>query len=341
MSSKKPTLREVAERAEVSIGTASQALNNKNGVSPEARTRVLEAASALGYLQPTRFVVPTTSKLSTVGVLMKHNEDEPRINPFYSYVIAGAERECQRQNLSMMYATFEVDQDYRALSWPPMLQDRQVDGVLVIGAQLGGTLEQIQQRAGKPVILVDGYAATGTFDSVVSDNVNGAFQAVSYLVAHGHQHIGIIGSSPRSYPSILERREGYFKALAHHGITDTYVEDGRLQSEPAYDAALRLLRRCPQITAIYGVADISAFGVMSAARDLGRDDLSVIGFDDIDESKTSNPPLTTIQVDKTLMGAFAVRLLLDRANDPLRPAIKVVISPRLIERESVRNIKPV
>lgn len=337
MNGKKPTLREVAERADVSIGTASQALNNKNGVSPEARARVLEAANALGYLQTPRLITPNLSKLSTVGVLMKHNEDEPRINPFYSYVVAGAERECQRQNLSMMYATFEVDSDYRALSWPPMLQDRQVDGVLVVGAQLGGTLDQIQQQAGKPVILVDGYAATGTFDSVVSDNVNGAFQAVSYLAEKGHQHIGIIGSSAHSYPSILERREGYLKALAHHGITDTYVEEGRLQTDSAYDATLSLLRRCPQITAIYGVADVSAFGVLRAARELGRHDLSVIGFDDIDEAKTAN--LTTIQVDKALMGAFAVRLLLDRAHDPLRPAVKVTIAPRLVERESVRQLQ--
>lgn len=342
MTTKRPTLREVAELAEVSMGTASQALNNKIGVSPEARARVLEAANTLGYLQQTRSITPITTAVSTVGLLMKHNADEPRINPFYSYVIAGAERECQRRNLSMMYATIEVDEEYRALSWPPMLLDRQVDGVLVVGAQFGRSIAQIHQQAGKPVVLVDSYATSGQYDSVVSDNINGAFEAVSHLIEKGHRHIGMIGSNPHSFPSILERRDGYLKALAHHGITQTYIEDSRLQTEPAYEAAIKLLRRCPEITAVFGAADVSAIGVIHAARDLGLDvpgDLSVVGFDDIDEARTMNPALTSIQIDKGLLGAFAVRLFLDRAADPLRPAVTVTISRRLVERESVRSIR--
>jgi LacI family transcriptional regulator len=310
-------------------------------VSPEARARVLEAANTLGYLQQTRIITPPTISVATVGVLMKYNEDEPRINPFYSYVIAGIERECQRHNLSMMYATIEVDEEYRARSWPTMLLDRQVDGVLVVGAQFSRSISQIQQQAGKPVILVDGYATTHDYDSVVSDNVNGAFEAVSYLIRKGHQRIGLIGSHENAFPSILERREGYLKALANHGLSQTYIEDSRLQTDAAYDATVKLLRRCPELTAIYGVADLSAFGVMHAARDLGLDvpgDLSVIGFDDIDMSKTTHPPLTTIQIDKPLLGAFAVRLLIDRAADPLRPAVTVTISCRLIERESVKSL---
>ncbi len=95
----RPTLRDVARLAEVSLGTASQALSNKPGVSADTRAKVLEAASTLGYQQQIRIPYPSIKRLTTVGLVMKRGADDLlMINPFYSYVLTGAERECQRQN---------------------------------------------------------------------------------------------------------------------------------------------------------------------------------------------------------------------------------------------------
>jgi DNA-binding LacI/PurR family transcriptional regulator len=301
---------------------------------------VLEAAEKLGYLQQVRVPAGSVQNLSTIGVLMKLLQSEQEvINPFYSYVLAGAERECQRQNLSLMVASIEVDEYSKALSWPPMLLDQQVDGLLVVGAFLQETISQISKQAGLPIVLVDGYASNSAYDMIVTDNINGAFSAVSYLIEQGHRHIGLIGSAPNAYPSIRERRKGYTRALKVYGISHQYIEDGCLTREAAYHETLRLLERAPQITAIFACNDDTAIGCMRAARDMGRrlpDDLSVIGFDDIDLAQEIVPPLTTIHVDKLLMGALGVRHLIDRARDPERASLTISLGTQLIIRESVR-----
>lgn len=335
-----PTLREVARRAGVSLSTASQALNNKPNVAPETRARVLEAAVALGYHQQVRIATPLTHKLSVLGFVIRTIPDQPMpVNPFYAHVLAGAERECQRLNLSLMYANVEVDANNRPLSLPAMLFDDRVDALLVVGWLLPQVIEESRQRL---IVLVDAYAPDQIYDSVVSDNINGAYQAVTHLIRQGHRHIGLIGSRPDGYPSIRERRKGYMRALKHHGIAETYIEDGPLTRADGREAALRLLERCPQITAIFACNDEVALGVLSAAEASRRtvpDDLSIIGFDDIDLTREVRPALTTIHVDKGLMGAMAVRHLRERAEDPLRTTVTSVLSTRLVTRDSVRDLR--
>lgn len=339
MSNSKPTLRDVARKAHVSLGTASQALNNRPGVAPETRDSVLEAAAALGYQFHSRARQTPDLTLQTIGLLIKHDADEaPGINPFYSRVIAGAERECQQRGISLMYATVQVDAHSYVSQLPPMLTNDQVDGVLVVGAFLEQAIFEIHREAGRPVVLVDSYAPGSGFDSIVTDNINGAITAVSHLIAHGHRRIGLIGSTPNSYPSIRERRKGYMRALKDHGITETYIEDSILRPEAGYEATRRLLQRAPEITAIFACNDTVAISAMDAARDMGRDvpgDLSVIGFDNIDFAQQTVPALTTIHLDKIHMGMLAVRQLHDRAEEPHTPPLTIAIGTRLVERGSV------
>ncbi|NJO84047.1 MAG: LacI family transcriptional regulator [Blastochloris sp.] len=197
-ASSSSTLRDVARIAGVSISTASQALRNRPNVAPETRERVLEVAATLGYQQQVRIPSSMTTTLSVVGVLTRTTPDMPMlINPFYSHVIMGIERECQRFGISMMYANMEADTLNRPLTFPPMLQGNQVDGLLIVGALLP---EVIAELADRPVVLVDAYAPGQTIDSVVSDNFNGAFAAVSHLIERGHHRIGLIGTMENSLP---------------------------------------------------------------------------------------------------------------------------------------------
>jgi LacI family transcriptional regulator len=340
--SERATLRDVAKLAEVSLGTASQALSNKPGVAPDTRARVLQAAVDLGYQHQIRVATPTAYAISTVGMLMKRAvNDQLPINPFYSYVLSGAERECQRRNLSLMYAHVEVDEQNRAQNWPPMLLNQRADGLLVVGAFLEETIIRISQQTQQKIVLVDSYAPDQLFDSIVTDNINGAYNAVRYLIDRGHSRIGCVGSMPAGYPSIRERRKGYTRALKEAGITDLYIEDSLLTREDVYDATIRLLRRSPEITAIFACNDNAAIGALNAINDLGLrvpDDISLVGFDDIDLAQEVSPALTTIHVDKTLMGVLAVRQLLERAENPDRPALTIALSTQLLERESVRSL---
>lgn len=341
MNKSAPTIQDIARESGFSLGTVSQALRNMPGVSAETRARVIEVAQALGYQRQIRVATPTHHQVSTVGLLMKRNAGTSmKINPFYSYVLAGTERECQRQNLSLMYANMEVDDENQALDWPPMLENEQVDGILVVGAFLKDTITRIGEQSNKIIVLVDAYAPFQRFDSIVSDNLNGAYQAVSYLIEQGHTKIGLVGSTPHAYPSIRERRKGYTRALKEYGIRDTYIKDSPLTRDAVYESTLHLLRNHPEVTAIFACNDEVAAAAMSAANELGLsipEDISIVGFDDIDLAQEITPTLTTIHVDKTLMGVLAVRHLLDRAENPERTSITTVVGTQLIIRESVRS----
>src|SRR5258708_22801780 len=128
-----PTMRDVAKQADVSLGTASNVLNNKGNVSAEVRNRVLSAVNTLGYKHPVRQESLGIISLSVVGVISKRDPaPAPAINPFYSHVIAGIDRECQRHNLSLMYTNVDVDELNRPNALPPMLLERQVDGTIMV-----------------------------------------------------------------------------------------------------------------------------------------------------------------------------------------------------------------
>ena len=339
------TLRDVANLAGVSMGTASQALNQRSNVLIETRDKVLDAAKTLGYRarayerNGNGFVHSAIPQLSVIGLLTKHDRGLPvDINPFFSHVQAGVERECRARNLGLMYANIEVDQSNHPLAWPRMVSEHRIDGLILIGTSIENVIGGIKRKLNKPIVLVDSYAPNFPFDSVEIDNLGGAVEAVSYLIQHGHKHIGLIGSNPASSPDVLERRTGYLKALTQHRIAQHYIEDSLLHRTESYAATQQMLRTAPQITAIFACNDDCALGVLDAAADLGRRvprDLSVIGFDDIDLARELTPALTTMQVHKTWLGRLGVQQLVERVQHPDRPRLSVTVSTRLIERETV------
>lgn len=342
---KQATLRDIAKRAGVAVSTVSQVLNNKPGVSPKMRKRVLQVAEELGYQRKITIPTPLAVKFDTIGLLSQSRADmPPEINPFYSFIISGAEYEIRRHNASMMFAHVEVDEHNRALSLPPMVLDKPLDGIIIVGTFLEETITDISRRAHNNIVLVDAYTSDeNVFDSVLIDNWGGTVTAIEYLLDNGHRHIGLIGSEPDAYPSILERREAYFATLRRHGIEDAYVIDGPLDRYEAVEATRQLMTDHPHVTAIFACNDLTAIGALSALREMGLHvpgDVSVVGFDDIDLAAEMVPALTTVRVDKTLMGKMAVRILRDWVEDPDRLPVKIIITTILIERDSVRNLNP-
>jgi LacI family transcriptional regulator len=240
-----------------------------------------------------------------------------------------------------MFASINVDDNGRNHNLPPMLLDEMVDGVIVVGAFLEETICDIYHRARRNIVLIDGYTHSEVaFESLLIDNIQGASMAVSHLIEHGHRKIGLIGSNQNDYPSIAERREAYIRTLARYGIHETFIEESNLQFPVAYDATLRLMQRHPDITAIFACNDLIAVNsVMVALRQLGYrvpEDVSVVGFDDTSIATESSPPLTTVRVDRELMGIMGVQRLMERAANPERSPVKLMVSTRLIKRDSVR-----
>lgn len=335
------TLQDVARLAGVSVGTASQALNNNPKVTEETRARVIDAARTLGYVFKERAHAAVTRQtdIAVIGVLSKHDVgDVSLVNPFYSHVIAGIEAECRNQGISLMISSIEVDLHNRPVEWPAMLDKKMVDGIIFIGTQVEDTAQAVRQRLDVPIVLVDSYAPDLHFDSVLTDNDQGAELAVKHLIDLGHRHIGLIGSKEQSVPSIAERRTAYIRTLQAHGIYNKdYIGNSELFRPGAHKAAILLMQQYPQITAFFACNDDTAAGVIAAAMDLGKRvprDISVVGFDNIALAGELSPPLTTIHIHKNWMGILGVRFLLDRAANPEKPKSTTLISTQLVVRKS-------
>ncbi len=338
------TMTEIAEKSGVSLATVSLVLREKSGVGAETRERVVQVAKDLGYFPKNTNGTPAVP-LTNVGLILKEEPHLiPQANRFYSHVVAGIEVACRRRNINLFYATMTVDANNYPLELPRiLLEEDTTEGFLLLGAFLSEPLRQVVARHSVPMILVDAYAATEMYDAVVSDNVGGACQIVAHLIQQGHRHIAFVGSHlGSSYPSIRERKVGYEKALGDAHIAESYCADCHIiDTEEIVEATTTLLAANPQITAIFAANDETAITVMETLRSLGRqipDDISVVGFDDIDLASRVYPPLTTMQVDKAGMGRMAVQLLINRVQYPESGLVRAVMQPRLLERDSVRTI---
>jgi LacI family transcriptional regulator len=340
----KVTMTEIAEKSGMSLATVSLVLREKAGVGAETRERVMQIAKDLGYFPKNTNGTPALP-ITNVGLILKEEPHLiPQANQFYSHVVAGIEVSCRRQHINLFYATMTVDANSYPLELPRiLLEENATEGFLLLGAFLSDSLRQVVARHSVPMILVDAYAIDDVYDAVVSDNVKGARHAVTYLIQQGHRHIAFVGNHPEFvYPSIYERKVGYERALADAQIADSYYAECHIiNTDEIIEATTTLLETNPQITAIFAVNDETAVTVMDALRSLGLqipDDISIVGFDDIDLAGRVSPPLTTMQVDKAGMGRMAVQLLTNRVRYPESGLVQAVMVPRLFERNSVKRL---
>jgi len=330
---------DIAEKCNLSISTVSIVLRNKPGIPVETRQRVLQAAEELGY--PLRARSPLHEGRITnqqVGVLMK---SMPLPNVFYSDVLAGIDAACNQYHLNLMFTSINCDNKGVPMEMPRMLQQNDCDGYLMLGTYLDEGFEQVRSSLAGPIVLVDGYSHNAACDSVVIRNVEGAYQATTHLIDHGHRHIAIAGSMVEGFPGIVERRTGFLKAMQDHDLPALYFADSALEPYTAVDPLEEMLVQNPQITAVYACTDEIAMKAIEVANRLGRrvpEDISVAGFDDIAWSSRSRPALTTMHIDRFHMGHLAIVVLLNRLQYREAAEVTVSIHPQLIERESVAGI---
>jgi LacI family transcriptional regulator len=335
---KRIKISDIAIQAGVSTSTVSLVLNNRPGVSQETRSRVLKVANKLKYpIKPTTNL-GKSDHLTTVGMIVKTDPDMPPLaNPFYSKVIVGIEDVCRRNGLNLLFVTLPVDEDNHPTEVPSIFYNELVDGLLMVGTFVDETITAISDKSLPPIVLVDGYSDSGNFDAVVSDNFHAAYQAVEYLVAKGHRHIGLVGSCENCYPSLQERRNGYLRALKENGISDTYIANFNINKSHGYQETIALLEKQPQISALFCINDDIGSTTIKAAQDFGKripEDLSIIGYDDTYIAANTHPSLTTMHVDTVAMGRAAMQLLALRMDQRDSARMTLIIHPWLVERAS-------
>jgi LacI family transcriptional regulator len=334
------TLADVAAAVGCSSAAVSLALRGEPGVSDATRERVVAAARTLGY-HPPAGLARKRQKPLTIGLVIKAvNGDSPEANRFYAPVMAGIEESCRRHKMDLMLATMPVDQHYYPIEVPRIVTDRTCDGLIVVGAHLSQATAEILRDA-PPVVLVDAYAEDDAFDSVAADNIGGSRTAVEHLVAQGHREIAMLGTEVGAFPSILQRRRGYEQVVDELGLVRHYIDTPYWPPESAADAGVAYLRAHTEVTAVFCANDAVAVALLQAARQSGiavPDNVSVMGFDDIDLASFVSPALTTMAVDKIGMGRIAVTLLTHRLELEKDFVTQTLVRPQLVVRQSVRRI---
>ncbi len=328
-------IRQVADKAGVSISTVSRVINNQPGVGEETRQRVRTVAQELGYNYSKRphFSNPHITHL---GFLNKTFPQDITSNPFYADVLHGAEQICRELHINLSFNTLNFTGS-ELHSLPPSVKDNNISGLFVVG---GGIPQEIVESLGElsqlPLVLVDNCFPDCRWDTVMIDNLRGIRLSTEYLINKGHRYIALIGGP--DHASIVERRLGYKETLRQHNLTPMVVTPPHLTYEDGHWGVIEILRKAPETTAIVCSNDEQAVGALRTLRELGYtvpDDFSLVGFDNINMVQFTTPPITTICVDRITLGQVAVQLLLDRIKFPDRPAAKVTIAVELIERASV------
>ncbi|HEY3345078.1 MAG TPA: LacI family DNA-binding transcriptional regulator [Anaerolineaceae bacterium] len=335
---KKITIHDVAKQSGVSVSTVSLVLNNKPGVSQETRERVFEVAETLDYQAKPASAPGKSSRLTTIGMIVKTDPDlPPQANPFYSKVIVGIENSCRRNGVNLLFATLPVDENNRPVEVPQLMNNDTIDGLLMVGTFVDETIASLSSKRRLPIVLVDGYSDTDSFDTVISDNFRAAYQAVEYLIGRGHRKIGLVGGDVKCYPSLKERRDGYFRALKENGIGETFTANFNINKTDG-EEVVSLLRAHPEITALFCLNDNVGSASIKAVQDLGKrvpEDIAVVGYDDTYIATLTHPALTTMHVDTVAMGYGAVDLLSLRLDHPESARMTLTVHACLVERDSV------
>lgn len=328
------TIKDVAARAGVSISTVSHVLNHTRRVSEEATRNVLEAVNALNYAPNSVARSLKVNHTRTIGLLVTAS-----VNPFFAEVVKGVEEYCFSQGYSLILCNTENKID-RQRHYLRMLMEKRVDGLLMICTDMDVEIQTLlRSYQSVPQVVMD-WGGECDFANVINDNVrNGAYQAARYLVSQGHQDIACITGHIDKQTTQL-RLEGVRDALAEAGLTldkqRLLVGDYEIQS--GYDAMRSLIDSKNLPTAVFAFDDVMALGAISAAWQAGLripEDISIVGYDDIEMARFSHPPLTTIRHPKAELGELAVELLVSRIRNKELSTEALTMQPELIIRQSV------
>ena len=322
--------------AGVSIATASKALNGRKDVREETRTRVMDVAKKINYHPSHMARGLAKRKTENIGLVALRRFHSPIFtNPFYSRVIEGMEIEVTRLNYNLLLTVVPAENPGEELPFPKMVREKNVDGLCLLGEVPESFLREVTSR-GIPTVVVDYYNESIPGHYVVSDNLGGAAQAVDHLIGLGHRQIGFVGDVLKD-ASFEERRHGFEAALSRAGLKPgPGLEIDQASRNPSEQLAAYL--KGPQLpTALFCCNDFHALIVMAEAKKLGISvpgQLSLIGFDDIQEAVECNPPLTTLHVEKQEMGAKAIHIVMDLISHPEAKPKRVETPVHLVARGS-------
>jgi LacI family transcriptional regulator len=309
------TIRELAHLSGVSIGTVSRALNGYTDVNPETRERIMRLARELDYTPAAAARSLVTQRSHVIGVFLETGEGNPDLqHPFFHEVLVGLKHEIGAGGYDLLlFASERPGNGYGDHSYLKRARHHSVEGVVLMGVDADDPEIRRLTRSGLPCVGVDCAVAGPATEFVMSDNPAGAAVAVGHLCDLGHRRIATITGLVETRPG-ADRLRGYRDALRARGLAfrDEYVAYGDFYVESGRSAMAQLLALDEPPTAVVCASDMMALGAIRAVAEAGLsvpDDVSIVGFDDIQLAGHVQPPLTTLRQDKARLGAEAGRAL--------------------------------
>lgn len=335
-STKKSSIRltDIAKETGYSLATVSKALNGRADISEETRQTINAALKKYGY---SRKAAPG-KKQKMIEIVFQDFE-----NVWAMEVMRGAIREAKLHDMSII-TTEGGNRQHPDSSWIDNMLRRQTDGAILVFSNLTRIERNKLHSRGIPFVLFDPFGDPDpTTLSVQADNWTGGVIATRHLLALGHRRIGII-TGPEEMMCSKARLDGYTSALAEQGITadPELITEGDFTTSGGYAQAVSLLEHPHRPTAIFAGSDLQAMGVYEAARQLGLripEDLSVVGFDDVQTASYLGPALTTVRQPLQDMARTSVRMLAEAltTNDVLQP--HVILPTSLVVRNSTQRLE--
>lgn len=335
------TIKDVAGLAGVSISTVSHVVNGTRFVSEEATIKVRDAIATLDYIPSALARSLKTSKTKTVGMLTSSNA-----NPFFAEVIQGVEATCYSLGYHLVLCNSGMSEQSglkKQAAYLQTLSEKRVDGLLVMSAYSSELFFQLLEQQPFPLVVLDCNTSLRNADIIMDDPDLGGYEATRYLIEQGHRAIGCI-SGPNLLSPSEERLNGYRRALYEFGISvnPQWIIEGALTAESGYQAACQLMTLSTRPSALFCGNDLMAMGAISALQSNGLtvpDDVSIVGYDDIELAAYTSPPLTSIAQPKRKLGVMAAKTLIQRIENPDTPPAIKTLKSTLVVRHSVKDLR--
>lgn len=325
-------IRDVADRAGVSVGTVSNVLNSPAKVAAATAERVLAAIEELGFVRNDAARQLRAGSSRSIGMLVLDVR-----NPFFTDVVRGAEERAEDEDLSVLVANSDERQD-RESAHLDLFEEQRVRGVLITPVgEVGERLERLRAR-GIPVVLVDRLDGTGRFSSVSVDDVAGGRAAAQHLLDTGRRRILFLGG-PTGLRQVRDRLQGAREAVAllPGARLETLPIDGLTMTE-GVRAGRRILDLDDRPDAVFAANDLVALGVLQGLGIIGGlrvpEDVAIVGYDDIEFAAAAAVPLTSVRKPRAELGRLAAAMVLEEASDPGHVHRQPVLEPVLVVRES-------
>lgn len=332
------TIKDIAQKANVSITTVSRVLNNKSkGVGEETRKKILDIVEEYNYVPNAVAKGLVTKKTNILGLII------PDItNPYYPEIAKGVEDTANEYgyNIILCGTNNQIEKENNYIR---ILKEHYVAGIIYNSSySVNETTMKQLSNTNVPFVLVENDADSKDIMRVYTDGEVGMEKLIDYLVEMGHKHIAYI-SGPKDSYTAAKRLKGYREALSSHGIEveEHLIKYGQPTRSNGYDLTKELLRSKAKFTAIACFNDLMAVGALQKLRHKGIQvplDVSVTGYDNVYVTKITTPKITTVEQPAYDMGCEAARMLIEKIENNKIPNSPIKFEPKLKIRESVRKI---